>query len=248
MIKTVANPDIKIKPPTMLCDDVISNDIPYPLDKKNFVYVLVGAPGSGKTSFFTSILCEKKKPFKAYRGKFDEIILNMPKESAASIKGNPFGSLPSGNIIAEFDEKLLNHIYETAQERSAEGENTLAIIDDASSKLKTNRKIIDLLTQLVHKHRHLRLSLMIAVQDYKNVPLSIRKGNSSVFYWRPVNEKSNLVMKEELLPAYSQKELAKLMDEIFKKKGDFLQIKLNTIPYEYFKNFEKIILPDSNGG
>jgi len=244
MVREIPNDKLVIKPPTMLCDDVISNTIPEPLSKTSFVYLIVGSKGQGKSSLMTSIVTEKKKPFKAYRGKFDEIILNMPKSSAASIKGNPFGSLPKENIIGNFDEKLLQHIYETAEERSAEGEYTLAIIDDASAKLKSNKAIIDGLTQLVHKHRHLRLSLMILVQDLVSVPLGIRKNADAIFYFRPTNEKANIIFREEFLGGFSKEETSKLMDDIFKKKGDFLMVKLSTAPFEYYRNFNRIILED----
>ena len=201
---------------------------------------MVGAKGSGKTSLAISLLTSKKKPFKAYRTKFNEVYVNMPKSSADSIKGKPFKSLPSSNFIPNFNEAFLEKIFEKAEENSEEEEYTLAVIDDASSKLKSNKAIMDKLTQLVHKHRHLRLSLWILVQDLISVPLGVRKNCDAIFYFRPTNEKSNQIFREEYLGGFSLKETADFMDYMFKKKGDVLMVKLNRIPYEYWRNFNRI--------
>lgn len=240
MFTEVPQDKIKIKAPRMICDDVICDKIPEPLDKKSFVYLMVGAKGAGKTSLMTSLVSGRSKPFKAYRGKFDDVIINMPESSARSIAGDPFKSIPRSNMIADFDEKLLQTIYEKAEEHAEEEEFTLAVLDDASSKLKTNKHIIDGLTQLVHRHRHLRLSMMILVQDLVSVPLGIRKNADAIFYFRPTNEKSNQIFREEFLGGFSKEETNKFMDFVFRKKGDFLMVKLNVQPFEYYRNFNKI--------
>ncbi len=238
----VVNPEVEVNPPRMLCDDEICKNIAEPLDSKSHIYLMVGAKGSGKSSLFLSLLTSRKKPFKVYRGKFHEVIINMPKSSADSIKGKPLKSIRTSNMVADFDLALLDKIYDTAEENSAEDPPlyTLAVIDDASSKLKNNGLIINKLTQLVHKHRHLRLSLWILVQDLVSVPLPVRKNCDAIFYFRPTNEKSNQIFREEYLGGFSLKDTADFMDYIFKKKGDVLMVKLNRIPYEYYRNFNRI--------
>tara|TARA_R110000824_G_scaffold184776_6_gene365695 strand:+ start:444 stop:1181 length:738 start_codon:yes stop_codon:yes gene_type:complete len=245
MFKEVVNDKVKVKAPRMICDDVIDENIPEPLDKKSFIYIIVGAKGSGKTSLMTSLITGKSKPFKVYRGKFDDVLINMPESSARSMAGNPFKSIPRANMIADFNEQLLQTIYEKAEEHAAEEEFTLAILDDASSKLKTNKSMIDGLTQLVHRHRHLRLSLMILVQDLVSVPLGIRKNADALFYFRPTNDKSNQIFREEFLAGFSKDETNKLMDWTFRKKGDFLMVKLNRLPFEYYRNFNLINITHS---
>ena len=246
MITEIPNKDIAINVPTLLCDSIISKKIPPPLDQTSAVYLIIGAKGSGKTSLMTSLVCSNKKPFKCYRGAFDEVLLNMPQSSMNSLKGKPFKSLPPESCYESFDMKFLNDIFEKAEERSADDEFTLAIIDDASSKLKSNKQLIDRLTQLIHRHRHLRLTVMILVQDLVSVPLSVRKNCDGLFYFRPTNEKSNEIFKEEFLGGFDKKQVNALMKFVFRSKGDFLFIKLNTIPFQYYRCFNKLIFGNTN--
>ena len=241
-IKEILNKDLVIKPPVMNCDDIISMKIPPPLDNKSFVYLVVGAKGSGKTSLMVSLVTGSKKPFKCYRGCFDEVLLNMPKSSRSSISGNPFKSLPDDCCYEQFNSDLLDDVYEKAEERSADDEFTLAIIDDASSQLKTNKVMIDKLTILVHRHRHLRLSLMILVQDLVSVPLSVRKNVDAIIHFRPTNEKSNVIFKEEFLGDFSKKQQQELYKFVFRNKGDFLMVKVNTIPFQIYRCLNRLII------
>tara|TARA_R110000787_G_scaffold284995_3_gene399509 strand:- start:524 stop:1279 length:756 start_codon:yes stop_codon:yes gene_type:complete len=245
-IKEIPNNELQISVPTLLCDELISKKIPAPLDQKSFVYLVVGAKGSGKTSLMTSLVTGNKKPFKCYRGVFDEVILNMPQSSMNSLKGKPFKSLPAGSCYDTFNMKLLDDIFEKAEERAEDEEFTLAVIDDASSQLKSNKALIDKLTMLVHRHRHLRLSLMILVQDLVSVPLSVRKNADAIIYFRPTNEKSNIIFKEEFLGGFSKEQVNDLMKYVFQKKGDFLLIKLNVIPFEYYRCLNKLIFSNDN--
>ena len=220
-IKEIPNNELQISVPTLLCDELISKKIPAPLDQKSFVYLVVGAKGSGKTSLMTSLVTGNKKPFKCYRGVFDEVILNMPQSSMNSLKGKPFKSLPAGSCYDTFNMKLLDDIFEKAEERAEDEEFTLAVID-------------------------LRLSLMILVQDLVSVPLSVRKNADAIIYFRPTNEKSNIIFKEEFLGGFSKEQVNDLMKYVFQKKGDFLLIKLNVIPFEYYRCLNKLIFSNDN--
>ena len=248
MIKEVDNKEWGIKVPTMGCDDVISNKIPAPFPSKNFIAILIGTKGSGKTSLMTSLLTAQKKPCCVYRGKFEEVILNMPKASMSSIKGKPFKSLPAGCCYEDFNYELLQDIQDKAEETMEDDGNTIAVIDDASSKLKTNKMLIDKLTHLVHTHRHINLSLLLLVQDMISVPLGVRKNVDIVIYFRPVNEKSNEVFRDEYLGGFSKDLVNALMKFVFRKKGDFLMVKCSVIPFEYYRNGNRLIFADNKDG
>ena len=85
---------------------------------------------------------------------------------------------------------------------------------------------------------------MILVQDLVSVPLGIRKNADAIFYFRPTNEKSNIIFREEFLGGFSKDETAKFMNDVFKSSHDFLMVKLSTAPFEYYRNFNRIILED----
>lgn len=131
---------------------------------------------------------------------------------------------------------------EKAEENSSQGYRTLVIIDDGSAKMKANKTIIDKLTLLVHKHRHLALSMFILVQDLVSVPLGIRKNISQLFYFKPSNEKSNQIFREEFMGLFSRDETNAILKFVFRDKGDFLNIKIQAEPIEYYRKFNRLII------
>tara|TARA_R100000655_G_scaffold60070_2_gene98490 strand:+ start:995 stop:1732 length:738 start_codon:yes stop_codon:yes gene_type:complete len=234
--------DLQVDVPTMLCDSVICDKIHPSLPNKSFVMLIVADKGGGKTSLVTSLLTSKKKNSKAYRGKFEDIMLNIPKSSLKSIKGGPFDDLPSENVFEEFDDEFLDAVLEKAEENSAEDFKTLVVVDDASSKLKNSKSIIDKLTSIVHKHRHLKLSLMILVQSLTSVPLPIRKNADTIVYFKPVNEKSNIIFKDEFLGSFSRDEARMLFEYVFREKGDFLMVRVEAPVVNYYRKFNKLLI------
>ena len=90
MITEVKNNKFQADLPEMLCDDIISSKIDSSLCNKNFISLVVGAAGTGKTSIVTALVTSKKKGCKAYRQQFEDVIINIPRSSFRSITGDPF--------------------------------------------------------------------------------------------------------------------------------------------------------------
>ena len=247
MITEVKNEKFSADLPDMLCDDIISSKIDSSLCNKNFISLVVGSAGAGKTSIVTSLVTSKKQGCQADRQQFEDVILNIPRSSLRSIKGDHYKTVEEENIHDDLDEEFLDYVLEKAEENSSQGYRTLVIIDDGSSKLKANKVIIDKLTLLVHKHRHLALSMFILVQDLVSVPLGIRKNISQLFYFKPSNEKSNIIFREEFMGLFSRDETNAILKFVFRKKGDFLNIKIQSDPTEYYRNFNRLIIgPNDN--
>ena len=237
MITESVNENFSADLPEMLCDDIISPKIDSSLCNKNFISLVCGDAGTGKTSIVTALVTSKKKGCRAYRQQFEDVVINIPRSSLRSIKNDPFKSIPDENVHEDLNEEFLDYVFEKSEMNSSLGYRTLVIVDDASSKLKANKTIIDKLTLLVHKHRHLALSMFILVQSLTSVPLGVRKNVDQLIYFKPSNEKSNQIFREEFLGLFSREQSNELLKFVFRKKGDFLNVKLCETPIQYYRNF-----------
>tara|TARA_R100000655_G_C2995722_1_gene193698 strand:- start:909 stop:1673 length:765 start_codon:yes stop_codon:yes gene_type:complete len=231
--------ELDIKVVKMLCDDEFKPAPPSPLAKKPFIYLFVGAKGSGKTTTAISLLTQKKPPYRAYYGSQHDIILNIPKNSLESINNKLIKNHDKDKVYGNFDINFLQELEEISSANAEADFFTMALIDDASSKLK-QKGINETFTNLIHRHRHLKLSLLVLVQDLVSVGLSIRRNVDGVFFWRPLNAKMTTAFVDEYLPDFTKDEVDELFNYVFQKKGDFLFVKTSTIPVEYYKNFNKL--------
>jgi hypothetical protein len=217
-----------------------------PFWNKNHVLVLSGAAGSGKTTTSISLISSMKH--RVYNGVFDQILVCAPESTLKSLSKSPFEKLPESQVFHTFNEEFLDFVLETVQINSLDDKDTLVWVDDAASSLKTNRRVQDKLSSLVMKHRHLKMTIHLLCQDLIQVPLSIRENISGVINFRPINCKRMRLFHEEFLGTITYKEFLELNKYIYKKKGDYLMIKMGN-PREYFKNGNQIFFnPESNGG
>lgn len=208
-----------------------------PMWNKNHVLIYSGCCGSGKTTTSVSLLCSKRQ--RVYLGVFDQILICAPSTTLKSLANDPFESIPENQVFNEFNESFLDKALETAEYNSSQEKDTLLWIDDAANQLKSNKRVIDKLGNLVMKHRHLRCSIHLLCQDLIQIPLAIRENVSGVIVYRPVNAKRSRLFHEEYLGDLTYNEFMKLNEYIYRKKGDFLFIKMGN-PREYYRNFNKL--------
>ena len=72
----------------------------------------------------------------------------------------------------------------------------MLLIDDFASKLK-NGDLLKLLNSLINNRRHLRLSVIMAVQTYKSIPLSNRKTINILVLFKITNKAEIRAIWEE---------------------------------------------------
>jgi GTPase SAR1 family protein len=216
-----------------------------PFWNKNHVLVLSGAAGSGKTTTSISLISSMKH--RVYAGVFDMVIICAPESTLKSLSKSPFEGLPDSQIFHKFDEEFLDFVFETVEINSLENKDTLVWVDDAASALKTNRRIQDKFSNLVMKHRHLKTTIHLLCQDLIQVPLSIRENISGVINFRPINCKRMRLFHEEYLGNITYKEFLELNKFVYKKKGDFLFIKMTT-PRKFFKCTNEIFFQGEDNG
>ena len=206
--------DLDFKAPEFVCDKVISTQIESPLPNTAHAMMIVGAPGSGKTSMMVSLLQEKQ----AYKKAFDNVHVIMPPSSSRSLKKNIFAD--HDKMYDDLDYETLESILEATRESTKEKLNSLVIIDDFGAALK-DTDIQRQLKELIWNRRHLRTSIWVLVQSYVSVPLQIRKAVSHLITYKPRNKVEFHKIFEELiqLPKETAEDLLRF---IFDKKYTFM--------------------------
>ena len=211
-------------------------------NRGGFVYSLVGAPGSGKTSMLLSFF--KGRTGKSYyRGKFDNIYLITPEASFLSVVDHPFQA--HDKVYHDLTPELLTDIYnemlqlkKEALEAGEPVEKSLLIIDDFANDLKDDA-IIKSLKKIIVKSRHLGLATIFTLQSYNLFPLVLRKmlTNVTVFQFR--NNKEMQLLTEELLHIPKHK-VTQLFEYVFDAEYNHLDIDI--VGNHFYKNFNLLTI------
>ena len=111
--------NIKISKFKFNCDE-IDKSIPNPLPQNlNHFLMIVGKPGSSKTTLLLNMICKRGK---MYNKKFDKVYLFSP--SLGTIDDCPFNDLPEDQIYEGLSEDILEHVLEEIRDS---GEKVLFI-------------------------------------------------------------------------------------------------------------------------
>jgi len=237
-LSEIKNKDFKLVPPKFNCDCELGK-IPEPFPNKTFNMIILGKPGSGKSSLATALITGKKKGQSVYRKKFHHIYLVIPEGSLKSLKKNHFKSLSHENIYHTFDVETLQDIYDKVQENSDEEENSLIYIDDLASDLKSGTHYLqNLYLRLCFNRGHLRCSMINAVQRLNCVPKSIRQATSDFIFFEPGNKAESKIIFDEMIPLDTS-EYKKLINYSFRTKHDLIYHPMHT--KKYYRNFNEIV-------
>ena len=184
----------KLKVTKMICDDPLHEKLnEYDLSKFlncHSTNLLIGKPGSGKTSTMTSWFQSKLLLKKVYH----TIYLFQPSHSTASLKENIFEDLP--NKYDELTYETLNDCLEKIKNDDSKYCSAI-IIDDMTASLKDG-DVKKLLKQLIYNRRHLRTSLFFLCQTYLSIERDIRKLFSNIFIFKVSIQELNLIFEEHI--------------------------------------------------
>ena len=232
----------QFKPIKFNVDDILDDNIKPPFPNKSFFWVIVGKPGSGKTSLMLNCLSNRKKHSRVYYKVFDKIIVVMPKNSRLSIKDNIFDDLPEDQLFENFDDSVVNRVkdirdeYTELNKKKKRNRNTLLILDDVTAYLKDNPKA---LIELATNRRHLKLSIILLVQFIRSVPRPVRFQVTHITFFKPSNELDLDIIQQEYLNM-KKEDFSNLSRFCFVDKHDSLTIDKDS--EHYFKNLQKIIM------
>lgn len=226
---------LKLDVPEFHCDSCLGTHIPEPFSQSSHFKLLVGGPGSGKTSVVLGALGTRGEN-RVYRKVFHDVYLFQPKSSQASIKKSVFKNHPIEKIYDDLNYDTLSEVLELITENSAEGHFSLVIIDDFASHLK-DADIQQTFTHIVNNRRHLRTSLWVIAQSYISVPLAVRKTVSDLILFRSANKKDYTSVFTELI--HLPKDVAdKIVQFVFRKPHDFMYVRVAS--NEIYRNFNKL--------
>ena len=107
------------------CDKTIPKPLPQNL---NHFLMIVGKPGSSKTTLLLNLICKRGK---MYNKKFDKVYLFSP--SLGTIDDCPFEELPEDQKFEELSYDLLEAVLDEIKDS---GEKVLFIMDDVVNDMK----------------------------------------------------------------------------------------------------------------
>jgi len=200
--------------------------------------VIIGKPGSGKTSLLVGFLTCKGEN-KIYRKCFNNVLVVMPTVSRNSLKKNIFEDHPEDKLYDELSLESINDIYQKLKTYSEKKENTLLILDDVGASLKDN-SIQKILKTIIYNRRHLKCKIVMLVQSYKSSPLDIRKLVSNIFMFKPSKMEFETLF-HELFEQYKDLTI-EIMKLVFTEPHKYLMLNVDT--QKMYNGFDEIIIND----
>lgn len=238
-------------------DHQVDNGKNSPFPKSNFLYLIVGGIGSGKTTTALRLLKIPKEnggyrkafnriyvvsPTAKYDDKWDRLIHEVDSE------GNYYTECTDetiGEIIDKIEgyneEYKATHGSDTAKGRLAhhKNPNSLVIIDDCVDSLTTRKK--SKLDKLILTLRHLKTTVFLMSQKLNSIPTLIRAQARCITFFPTINKREEQTFFNEI---NIDEELFKnIMD--FCSTGDdhpFLHVKLGEGKPIFFKKYDRILL------
>ena len=196
---------------------------------KSFVLVIIGKPGSGKTSIIQEILLNEE----LLKDKFDYIFIFSP---------SPLEFIEceeNCNWFKDFTLEKIFSIIEVINENDPDYKKVLFIFDDLVGKMHkeaTNENLLKLFFNRRHLIKNGDLSYIIVSQRYIAMPTNIRACISNMIFFK-LTERDYKVLKTDLIGYLDFGKLSKVLTNDY----DFLCLSLEN--GLIFKNFsEKIII------
>lgn len=238
-------------------DKPLTESMMEPLPNYNgFMWLISGASGSGKTTLLTSLMSqksEKGKPKQSYRKLFDRILICSPTlGNGKSLSKDPFKDIPEHQKWKTFNYQTMSEIMDAIEENNEEDENTVLILDDIGAMLRKDAKAEKLLVSLGQNRRHVKCSIFILVQKYRDMPTGIRSNCSHFITFRPKNNLEIEGIMEEMCP-FKKKHWQQIINYVFDNddRHAFLMIDMsmkNTNKFIFYNKFNQMYIEDEEEG
>jgi hypothetical protein len=225
---------VDLKNVKMLCDTPLHNKLEATeltksfFNKTNFT-LIIGIPGSGKTTFAVSFIKQ------IYKKVFEKIILVMPESSRNSLAQNPFEKLPDSQLYEELNGETCGTIYEMLKEHTDEKMKTLLVLDDVQNSLK-NKFVLQSFKKIVANRRHLRTTIFCICQNYTALDKQLRLLANNIICFNVGNIQFEKIREEHL--NVKKETFLDIRKFAFNGKHDWILI--NPDSGRIFKQFDEI--------
>ena len=237
-IRIVKKTKPKLKPCEMNCDSGLHDKLnKYEMTKfmnTHATNLLIGRPGSGKTSICYSFFQSKE----LFRKVFHNVFLFQPSHSRASMKDDLFDTIPQDQRYDELNYETLSEVMQRIKNEDKKYNNCI-IFDDMTAYLKNN-ETKQLLKELIFNRRHISCSIFFLVQTWFSIEKDIRKLFSNIFVFK-----------------VSKKELETIFDEVIEQKKEYIgeiskmvynepykYLFINTESQRLFSDFNEILITE----
>ena len=217
----------------------------HPLPIRFSMYI-VGAPGSGKTSFWNSLLMNKKN--KAYYGFFSKIFLISG--SLNTLPQRLLKQLPDHQKYNNFNDELLSDILEYLYDE--ENDQYLLVLDDVIKDLKKSDELLK--TYLNRRHichnpdgdNKGQLSIITTSQKFSLLSVPYRNSCSHFVIYKCSNKVECDKIRDELMYDLTREEQDEVFELCWSEPYSFLFIDINKDKNngKYYQKFNKIIFND----
>ena len=225
-----------VRPLKMTCDDKLHSGIPHPLPNRGGArFLIVGAPGSGKTNWAVSQLIKGG----AYHRVFDALHVVMPLNSRASFAKDPFEN--HNKNYCELTPDVLNKILVDVKKTAAAGGNSCVFLGDVAYALK-ERPAECLLRELFFNARHLRCCIFLVSQTLRSIGNKVRRAASHVLAFEPANRLEANVLASEFI-CLDPKSAGALFAQCFNNRHDHILI--HTAERKVYSNWNEVEIPRS---
>jgi len=218
------------------------------LPNVRFFGMLVGKTGASKTTLLINMLLNPEFGYdKIFKGDNIYIFsgsLNSDKKLEKLIDAK---EIPQSNLYSEYDNDLLNALYDKLEEEYNERdmndepvEYPLIILDDLSFAMGRGKEF-NALTRLAQNSRKLGISVLITTQHYSQIPLAVRNNISfAVLY--ATSSKNLAIIEEEHNYLKSKRQFLTMWKDNVIGKRDFIVVNYDNDKNDIYlnKEFEKI--------
>lgn len=152
---------------------VTPTPLPNVLPNQSFLWLLIGPPRSGKSTYIESLISapDVKNIRQSYKGLFNKIIFFTPQIS--DFENASFDELE--DVYSELNMENLEEVEAICQEEYDNGEQTLIIFDDMGANFRKSAKVQTKLEEICYNHRHMGMSIFFSAQTYVSLSPNMRK-------------------------------------------------------------------------